>query len=69
MSYNGLTPETQCGGIMFSEPEKAPVLFLKVGLIDDQDFLRGLSAPKMEIYCKYLLPWEKTFEGAKLEQS
>lgn len=55
---------------MFAAPEKGPeILFLKIGLIDDQDFLRGLSAPKTEIYCKYLLPWETTFEGAKLEQS
>lgn len=47
----------------------ADVAYLKVGLIDDVDFVNGLGAPKMEIYCKHLWSWEKTFDGAKLIQS
>lgn len=45
------------------------VAFLKVGLLDDVDFINGLGAPKMEIYCKYLWSWQKTFDNAKLIQS
>lgn len=52
---------------MFAVSEKAPdTYFLKVGLIDDNDFLNTLGTPKMEIYCKYLWNWEKTFEGAQV---
>lgn len=55
---------------MFAVSGKAPdTYFLKVGLIDDNDFLNTLGAPKMEIYCKYLWNWEKTFEGAQVTQN
>ncbi|KAK7720899.1 hypothetical protein SLS64_001192 [Diaporthe eres] len=43
--------------------------FLKAGLIDDNDFLNTLGTPKMEIYCKYLWNWERTFEGAQVTQN
>lgn len=55
---------------MFAVSGKAPeTYFLKAGLIDDTDFLNKLGTPKTEIYCKYLLNWEKTFEGAELTQN
>lgn len=55
---------------MYAAPSSAAdVAYLKVGLIDDVEFVNGLGAPKMEIYCKRLWSWEKTFEGAKLIQS
>lgn len=60
----------KCGNTMFAVSGKAPdTYFLKVGLIDDDDFLNTLGAPKMEIYCKYLWNWEKTFEGAQVTQN
>lgn len=55
---------------MLASPEKAPeIAFLKVGLVDDEDFLNGLGRPAKEIYCKRMWAWEKTFEGATVEQS
>lgn len=55
---------------MFSKPEGAPeIAFLKIGLIDDREFLDSLGPPKTHFYCKYLLSWEKPFEGAKLVQN
>lgn len=51
---------------MYAAPSNAPeIAFLKVGLLDDKEFVSGLGAPKMELYCKNLWAWEKTFEGAK----
>lgn len=62
--------QQQCGSIMYAAPAGgADVAYLKVGLIDDVDFVNRLGAPKMEIYCKHLWSWEKTFDGAKLIQS
>ncbi|CAN8100350.1 unnamed protein product [Discula destructiva] len=59
-----------CGGIMFSEPKNAPeVLFLKIGLLDDKEFLDGLGTPQMDIYCKNSWSWEKPIEGAKVAQA
>lgn len=55
---------------MYAAPSKMPeIAFLKVGLLDDKDYVNGLGAPKMEVYCKNLWTWEQNFEGAKLEQS
>lgn len=55
---------------MFAVSAKAPeIYFLKAGLIDDNDFMNALGPPKTEIYCKYLLDWEKTFDGAQLTQN
>ncbi|KAL1872372.1 hypothetical protein Daus18300_004342 [Diaporthe australafricana] len=59
-----------CGNTMFAVTGKDPsTLVLKIGLIDDTEFLNDLGAPKMEVYCKYLWKWEKTFEGAQLIQN
>ncbi|KAG8168267.1 hypothetical protein KVR01_003956 [Diaporthe batatas] len=59
-----------CGNTMFAISANAPEMyFLKAGLIDDNDFLNALGPPKTEIYCKYLLDWEKTFDGAQVTQN
>lgn len=55
---------------MYSEPKNAPeILFLKVGLLDDKEFLDGLGAPKADIYCKNMWKWEKPIEGAKVQSA
>ncbi|KAI7787500.1 hypothetical protein LA080_015721 [Diaporthe eres] len=59
-----------CGNTMFAVSGKdLDTYFLKAGLIDDNDFLNTLGTPKMEIYCKYLWNWERTFEGAQVTQN
>ena len=44
------------------------VKIVKMGAIDDQEFLDGLGQPEAEIYCKNMWKWEKPIEGAKQEQ-
>lgn len=60
----------QCGGILFSAPTIKPeVVFLKVGLIEDEDFMNSLGLPKMDVYCKRMWSWEKPIEGALAAQT
>lgn len=55
---------------MFSEPKGSPeILFLKIGLLDDKEFLDSLGTPKLDIYCKNFWAWERPIEGAKVEQT
>lgn len=54
---------------MYSAPEKMPeIVFLKIGLLDDKEFLDSLGTPKADIYCKNMWKWEKNFEGAQVAQ-
>lgn len=54
---------------MFSAPKSVPdLVFLKVGLLDDDAFVNSLGPPVLHSYCKNLWTWERTFEDADLLQ-
>lgn len=60
----------KCGNTIFVTSEALAGLFIvKLGLIDDEDFLNNLGPPKGEIYCKNNWAWEKPFEGAEQKQT
>lgn len=51
---------------MFSAPASIPdMLFLKIGLLDDDAFVDGLGPPVLHSYCRNLWTWERTFDGAE----
>lgn len=51
---------------MFSAPKNLPdLIFLKIGLIDNDEFINSLGSPILHSYCKNLWTWEKTFKGAE----
>lgn len=54
-----------CSACLWVEAEaREGVKIVKMGAIDDQEFLDGLGKPEMEIYCRNLWGWEEGIGGA-----
>ncbi|GAB7345655.1 hypothetical protein MBLNU457_3945t1 [Dothideomycetes sp. NU457] len=55
-----------CSNLIYVESDAMPdVKLVKMGLIDDREFLEELGKPGMEIYCKNVCAWEEGWEGTE----
>lgn len=55
-----------CSCLLFVEAEALQGMkIVKLGGIDDKDFVEGLGLPGKEIYCKNMCAWEQKVEGAE----
>ncbi|PNS19246.1 hypothetical protein CAC42_2423 [Sphaceloma murrayae] len=58
-----------CSTLLYVEAEGlAGVKIIKLGAIDDQEWVNKLDTPKQEIYCKNMYTWEKGWEGAEKKE-
>jgi len=58
-----------CSACLFVEPEAMPgVKIVKMGTVDDKDWLDQVGPPTKEIYCKNLWKWESGVSGAEQKQ-
>lgn len=55
-----------CSSLVFVEAEAmAGVKIVKMGTVDDEDFLNKLGTAESEIFCKNRLAWVKPIPGAE----
>lgn len=60
----------QCSNVMWVRAEALEGLsIMKVGTIDDDDYMNNLGALKAEVYCKNMWKWEKPIDGAHVSQT
>ncbi|TKX25725.1 putative glutathione-dependent formaldehyde-activating enzyme-2 [Elsinoe australis] len=58
-----------CSVLLWAEGEALPgVKIVKIGSVDDLEWVEKLGAPKQEIYCKNMWGWEKGWEGAERKE-
>ncbi|KAF4551234.1 Hypothetical protein D9617_14g076910 [Elsinoe fawcettii] len=55
-----------CSTLLWVEAEAlAGIKIVKMGGLDDKEYMDKLGMPESEIYCKNMWAWEKGWEGAK----
>lgn len=60
----------QCSSLVFVEAEAMPgVKILKMGTVDDEDFLNKLGNMEAEIFCKDRIEWVKPIPGAETKET